>query len=155
MDIPTISSISSDITPCGKFLGIDVPEGLERVTPELLNFCTVELMEELKPEVLEELGTDTGVTVAPGNLVTVVDFNCGIGFPVPGFLACGTPVGCVGFALKATVFWRPRFCILLLVAELCCCVVDCLLVIPLAGEDEDGWALLEAAAVFPPIRSRR
>ena len=75
MDIPTISSISSDITPCGKFLGIDVSEGLERVTPELLNFCTVELMEELKPEVLEELGTDTGVTVAPGNLVTVVDFN--------------------------------------------------------------------------------
>ena len=114
-DIPTISSISSDITPCGKFLGIDVPEGLERVTPELLNFCTVELMEELKPEVLEELGTDTGVTVAPGNLVTVVDFNCGIEFPVPGFLACDTPAGCVCFALKATVFWRPRFCILLLV----------------------------------------
>ena len=65
-------------TPCGRFLGIAEPEGLERVTPELLNFCMVELIElgpEEEDEEVDEAGTGTGVTVAPGNFVTVVDFN--------------------------------------------------------------------------------
>ena len=98
-------------TPCGRFLGIAEPEGLERVTPELLNFCMVELIElgpEEEVEVDEDAGTGIGigVTVAPGNFVTVVDFNWG-GFADDGkaFLAIVAPDGCwVDFALKAIVF---------------------------------------------------
>jgi len=98
------------LTPCGKFLGIAEPEGFERVTPELLNFCIVELI-ELGPEEevdVDEAGTATGVTVAPGNLVTVVDFNWGrpadAGETFPAIVA---PDGCTDLALKPTVFWGP------------------------------------------------
>ena len=64
----------------------------------------VELI-ELGPDVEDEAGAATGVTVAPGNLVTVVDFNCGR-FAVAGetLPAIAAPAGCDGFALKPTVF---------------------------------------------------
>ena len=54
------------------------------------------------PEEEVEVEAGTGVTVAPGNFVTVVDFSCG-GFTVPGktFLA---NCGCADLALNATVF---------------------------------------------------
>ena len=73
-------SVLQVFTPCGRFLGIAEPDGFERLTPELLNFCTVELIElgpeEEEEEVdVDEAGIATGVTVAPGNFVTVVDFN--------------------------------------------------------------------------------
>jgi len=67
------------------------------------------------------------------------------------------PDGSEDLALKATVFWRPRFCTLLLEMD-ACGIVDCLFfAIPAASEDEDDGVLLVAAAVevFPPIRSRR
>ena len=91
--------VTFKLTPCGIFLGIAEPDGFERVTPELLNLCTVELIE---PEEEVEVEAGTGVTVAPGNFVTVVDFSCG-GFTVPGktFLA---NCGCADLALNATVF---------------------------------------------------
>ena len=113
--------------------------------------------EEEEVEVDDEAGTGTGVTVAPGNFVTVVDFNCG-GFADDGntFLAIDAPDGWVDFALKATVFWSPRFCTLLLEMD-ACGIVDCLFAIPAASEDEDDGVLLVAAEaeVFPPIRSRK
>jgi len=91
------------LTPCGRFLGGAEPEGFERVTPELFNFCMVELI-ELGPEEEVEVdaaGAGTGVTVAPGNFVTVVDFSWGRGKAFVGIVA---PEGCEGLALKATVF---------------------------------------------------
>jgi len=96
------------LTPCGRFLGAAEPEGFERVTPELFNFCMVELI-ELVPagdevEVDEAGAEGTGVTVAPGNFVTVVDFNWGRGNTLPAIVA---PDCCDDLALKATVFWRP------------------------------------------------
>ena len=103
-------SFISLFTPWGRFLGIAEPEGFERVTPELLNFCIVELI-ELGPEEevdVDEAGAATGVTVAPGNLVTVVDFNWGrpaaAGETFPAIVA---PDGCTDLALKPTVFWGP------------------------------------------------
>ena len=72
------------------------------------------------------------------------------------FLAIFAPDGWVDLALKATVFWRPRFCTLLLEMD-AWGIVDCLFVNPAASEDEEDGVLLVAAAVevFPPIRSRR
>ena len=62
-------------------------------------------MELIEPEEEVEVEAGTGVTVAPGNFVTVVDFSCG-GFTVPGntFLANSDPGGCADLALNATVF---------------------------------------------------